>query len=970
MVIETALMISSFAMMAFGMVGGKSKKGKKGDDNPVVGTRYFGDSMLAYAYYSENTASMWANRIFYGAEESYLFDRIDYANFEGERQSLIPKLVNSGVTTSFSVPFDAAFTNWAEVPELHRMCKIPYPNSHGQAPQYPCHTPGVALLATHQTFMGFNSATFPSFSTVWSQIPGSVYYLMREGGAYANQDLWVRWRRTVDLGWVVNVNPVCIVIDLLLDQSPMEDINFESFAYTGKKLIEQHPYMWFAMAMGVRKHKDAVKDVLAKARLALKQEDDGRVGCKMLGEIPENGPVAFTQLDALEDLSSFTITIPDVAESEVLNEARGTYQAARFTIDNEFERNILSAAEYAEFKAWADANPELVTTQDALGMLMLFPPFKEKYEARASATAGMHDIAQFEGHLLQADMHAVNTGNIVLTGIRRQESFNLDFLSWPDDAKAYLEETLIRNEKPYAKGSASGGMWLSGYTVGDLVRIVVQDIGTDVYMDKVFEVVEVTLSEFGKEEVRLDLKENHTWYEALNRQPDGTVDIVDPAIPDTTWDPDIITPQPIGEQLAPARMFMHISSPLLRGIPFAHMQVSQSTRTMFECMFYLVPTCAPESTKIADDMLASAFDEFAMNFVLSEAATIPAQQPGLIPGLELHGTALIPPMISAQTVLDLVNDRIASYSGTYPLFFDTTHSPNNYAMVSTARIGQPWGESLLLRYTTAQAAILDDAVIIKLEGVHTVDAPLELVLEEGSVLSILPRMSKSVDYAFTPVAYGVGDAVTAQTVNIRFRVRTVPKSETGRELAWDLCTCDEYEVPDTWLHTPKFPIYGRNTSVQNHAPISDVVFFSHYTDVFEIMFNAPDYIHMQTDSEMYGLMKTYRTHALDLDSTPAASTPLVNTPAESIKSGITKLHTTVRFLVNGILVDIMHGKTNAVKKTFSLADLGVLDSALVGGFVLETEVEAQYTLNSELSEDAVTMYKRGLTGPRFVYVAP
>lgn len=964
MALMTAMLVTSVIMAAFSLLGGKSKKGKKGDDDPVVGSRYWGDAMDAHAYVSPRTAAVWTNRMFSGSEESFLFSHAPYATFPDDRYNIGDDRVNTARTTAFSVPFDATFTNWDAVPQIHKFNKIPtFTRGGGNTPKYPIHAPGVLTTAVNQAFMGFNAATFPSLVPVLSAIPGTVFHLMTAGPGYGDMVYWIRWRKTIDLGDTIGINPVAIIADLLLDQNKLEDINWESFAYTGKKLIEQHPYMWFHMAMGVRNHKDAVKDVMDKARVALKQEADGRIGLKLTGEIPAAGPAAFTVLDALTDLSEFSITMPSIDEAEVINEVRATFLAARFALESDVAKAVLPADQYANYLQWEAEHASELQHLDAAERLKNFPWFANSEVAYQEASGKIGQYQQFEGHLLEADAHAVNTGNIVLTGVRRQESYNLDFLAWPDDAKAYLEEVLVRSERPYAKGSVTGGMWLSDYTVGDIVRLSIRDDSAGVQFDKVFEVVEVTIGAYGEENVRLDLKENHTWYDALTPDPDGgDPDVTDPTLPDHEWGNEPEPTDPVIEVFS-IKTYMHASSLLLRGFPVAHIEGGKESISLRQLEYYLVPSCAPDVPRDPDDMLAAETIDFGLNAKIITPFTLTKTAPGSLGDVTLEAMVLASQFAVLNDVKAVVAGMATDFSGTSPLLHDTAYVGHNYFMLSTATEAEPAGVSALFRATSITTFELDEALYLRIAGVYAVDIEANIDFPIGSILTLLPKTSAVSAYAYGPVPSNAMYPLTPQATIDPLLVRTVPRTSAA-EIPWNMCACAEYDLPSFWLTTPSFDVAGTNTADEFSAGSGDTIIAHTLDDVLAVMFSAPDVTNLAVDTTLMGVTRAYRSHGLDLDTTPSAASLLATAVGPDMKSGITRLRTELRVYHNSTLVAVVTDNTDGLMKRFSLRQLGLNPAA---GTVYTTSVTAHFALDSAALESALDLEPVTIEGPRVVY---
>ena len=527
--VSIALMVVSMVLMV--IMKGKNK-GKSGN----IGKRYWADTIQGMATYSTRTATMWVNRVFDSSENGCMVSaHIPYAGNVGQTWWSHSIGETNMASTGFHIPYMPA-VEWDGQDALNarRNC---IPNmSKGWAranPAYPCHYQGAAILVCNQIYLGLNGAQYPSYNAILTAIPGTVYELMSSAPEFNNMDYWVRWRYTNDCGQTVSIHPVAIIADILLDQKSVDDIDWVSFAQAGRKLHKEFPYMWFAMQFGETTIKSAVESVLAKARLAIKTMPDGRLGLRVIGELPDDGILGLTMIDALVELAEFSMTRSSIDNSEVINIAAGSYAAARadsaVTTVYDVYSQIVPYTEMDSFIKWMGENQQVLLGKSIYEVAQMYPGYKTEWDI-AHAANKVAALSTNEWHYKTADIYAINAANIVSTGVRKKETFDLDYLNWPDDASAALQDTLSEREKPYIMASITSSMRLWDKTVGDSLRMVVQDAQSAVTIDKVFVITDMEITGFPEETISMTLKEHSKWYDVFS-VPQGEVGGGDPTKP-------------------------------------------------------------------------------------------------------------------------------------------------------------------------------------------------------------------------------------------------------------------------------------------------------------------------------------------------------------------------------------------------------------------------------------------------------
>lgn len=799
--VEIALVIATVIITVITMM--KQKKNAKKTEDPDVGYRYWGDAMFALAYLSHRMSVSWVNRVFRPGEESDLHVNIPYANFWGGWWNIGQHGVDSHVTTGYTRNLPAGNDlEWGDDDMFLRTNAIPvFTRGSWQNPQFPTHNLGVVCIYTNQGYMGLNTAVLSSYFGICTAVPGTIYYLMRQGAGYASPTFWVRYRNTIDLAWTVCVNPITIIADLLLDQHKYEDINWLNFAETGKRLVVKYPYMWFAMTMTQLTQESAIKDVLTKSKLSLYRDGEGLICAKIHGSSPSPDIGIFGVIDAVRDLADFAISRTSPDEAGVMNELRGTYLAARFDIESDFEKLALPVNMHDDYAAWEAANAEELKDLSLTEKLKKYPGYADETTyLEVQQNAGLH--ASLEGHYLSADVHAVNVGNIVHTGIRRQATHNLDFLSWPDDARHYLEEVLTRYEKPYMRATVSGTMKLEQYVVGDYVRLQVNDPSDGTVIDTVFVVEQKTVAPFDEEIVSLQMTESHEWYDVLN--PGDPTDKPN-VMPDVDWNSGQkpVKP-PLGIYSIP--MYFCTLSPAHRGVVSGVTCVSKVHPLLEVATTFLVDSC--ELAELDEEnIVASDATNFALTCELLEPVTLKADYPCLFDRVEYNLRLLLPASADPDAVMRYVESVCQSFVGTPYQLFDGTAEKTNYVIFSTANKSNYSGVGFVTRAVGLFPYMLNKTIYIRITGLYSIEDSVDQTFSIGDIVHILAKSTTASDYGYSPIPMPANYGITTPLINNTMSLKAVVATNQNA-VDWRYAHCAEYLITDHWFNKTTAVLYG------------------------------------------------------------------------------------------------------------------------------------------------------------------
>lgn len=423
--LSTAFTVVSIAASLILLMGGK-KKAKKAKNKPV-GKRIWSDHLLACAYYSPRTVCLYFNVILVTGDRFLFTDPMPMAEFWGHEYDIGHAIydtstnayTNVGIADCFTIEYPGSSMpdNFFDtLDELKRANRIPkFSRGDGANPQYKTHSLGVATFAVNQGFMGVNNGAIPGYQAILTIIPGTVYLLMKYGEplGLGDSSYWVRFRKSNYCGDVVDLNPIAIVTDILLDLYRVEDIDWTSAASIGGRLITTFPYMWFSLAYKNNRYSDVLETMSKIARIAVNLSSDGKIRFKLLYDPYED--VSSLPVVRLERMTDVTIEKPSTDSSDVINEFKARYLACR--IDEVYDGTGDDAYEYLYNSAAA-------------------PP-------------------------------VANMAHAMLIGARKRQSLNLDYLHWIDDVKAYLEDMLDIFSKPTISGSIKTSFAYNYLNVGD-----------------------------------------------------------------------------------------------------------------------------------------------------------------------------------------------------------------------------------------------------------------------------------------------------------------------------------------------------------------------------------------------------------------------------------------------------------------------------------------------------------------------
>lgn len=980
--VMAAMIATSIAMMAMSLIMGKKSKGKDSNQDPIIGKRYWSDNIEAFAYYSPRTAKLWYNQMFLNQEEFFEVNYINMAEDYGDSFNIGSQPVNTGMVNGFSIPYPGAgmpIDYFADIEELGRLCKIPhFTRGAGANPRSPAHLPGVAALYINQGFMGLNAATVGSYRAVITALPGTVYMLMSQGADYADEGLWTRYRETVDCGLTLALNPMTIILDVLLDRYSYDEIDFLSAADVGKRLITEYPYMWFAIAQPPQKYKELLQDLSRKSKINMRRTADGKIGFRLYGETPPGGIETVPVIDVVRDVIEVSIEKPSIENADVINEARATYLAARYdadgyTVFTSTQEGIAAGellntarASFVVAKAAYDAavlahpgdpgHPDVVLALDNKNAAELA---QANQESSYSAAAESYAVAQSsqEGHYLQAGVFAVNAANIVLTGVRRQKTYNLDYLNWPDDAKAYIEEALILYENALNTGSITTTFAFNELEVGSLFKLQIVDSASSLEYRFIAEVAEKTIMAYGDEKMKVTFKESGKWYGVLTGEPN------------TSTDPGIINGVPSdysGPVLLPVWAINTQLSPLTRGFPVAAFACQLNSVALDAVSYYLVTDCV-NSAKEPANFLTQEGGSFTLLGILQHEYSIPDSEPGYLGSDTLTLDIPYNNSVDRTAILMFLNQRADIYGGVIDRFFMPDYAPDNYIILTKASSLDPTndaGQGFYIRAANISVTDTGGQILVTLGGLYTCDVSyIGANFEIGDYVTILPETNQNYGYGFTsaPVPASVGH--TNQMGSQSFKARAVPASGLT-ELAWASCSCSLYAGDDAWLTACKAMAYGQNLVRPSFAdPFSRL--YAVAGEDLDIWVNILDFRVLTEDPALLNITRAFPGAGPDLDI-GAADTETANTTIGS---------TTGAAQANVVLT-FKNKSTGVVLRTMTLLGercrVRIRPEDITAGFgpgsEITTQISLGYTITANSALDQTTQLQSvTFNGPEIIY---
>ncbi len=977
-----AMIATSIAMMALSLLMGKKSKGKNSNQDPIIGNRYWSDNIEAFAYYSPRTAKLWYNQMFLNQEEFFPVDYLPMAESYGDAYDFGARATNSGAVNGFTLAYPGSampLDYFEDVEELQRLCKLPtFTRGGAENPKYPAHQPGVAALYINQGFMGLNAATVGNYRAVLSVYPGTVYMLMAQGTEYADEGLWVRYRDTADCGLTITINPIAIILDILLDRYKYDEIDFLSAADVGKRLIVEYPYMWFSLAQPPQKYKELLKDLSAKSKINMRRTADGKIGFKLYGETPPGGIETVPVIDVVRDVIEVSLEKPSIENADVINEARATYLAARYdadgyTVFSSTQGGVAAAEALNTAKhnhvvaqtAYDDAvaahpgdptHPDVVAAYDALQVAELA---QADQESAYSAAAEAYALAQSsqEGHFLQAGVFAVNAASIVLTGVRRQKSYSLDYLNWPDDAKAYIEEALILYENPLNSGSITTTFAYNELEVGSLFKLQIVDAASTLDYRFIAEVAEKTIMGYGEEKMKITFKESGKWYGVLTGEPN------------TSTNPGVVDATPgeySGAVLLPVWAINAQISPLLRGFPAAAFCCQANSHALDAISYYLVTDCI-NAAKEDDNFLAQEASDLTVVGVLQHDFDIADIKPGFLGSATLTMTVPFDGVVEKLPILAFLQQRADIYGGVIDRFFMPDFAPDNYVILTKASALAATNDAGLGFYVRCANIAVNDTgteLVVVLSGLYACDISYTgASFAAGDYVALLPETNSNYGYGFTaaPVPASIGH--TNQIGSQTFKARAVPANGLN-ELAWPSCMCAMYSPDDSWLTAQKALVYAQNLARPSYADPFTRVYAVPGEDI-EFWLNLLDYRVLAVDHDLLDITRAFPGHGPDLD-TGAAETPATNT---TIGSGTGAENAVV-------VLSFINATTSAVLRTMTLLGercrvrfkLEDIVATYDGSYAIATRVSLGYKIAANPSLDQETQIQSvTFNGPEIVY---
>jgi hypothetical protein len=559
-------------------------------------------------------------------------------------------------------------------------------------------------------------------------------------------------------------------------------------------------------------------------------------------------------------------------------------------------------------------------------------------------------------------MHVINTGNIVITGVRKQETQTLDFLTWPDDAKAYLWAVITRKERPYLEGSVTGGMFFTKFSIGDCLRIKVRDAGLGLVFDRVFEVLESSIAGYPSEEVTLEIQESAAWYGLLD---DCTEAPEDPnSNPEGGWDAGQ-EPKPELKLIGQLPMIAMIGSPHLIGTAAFYFMVSGVLETLVVASVWAVANCLPDTPASEEEPLATVGPEFPLLAILTEPYTIKAGYPGFWDGNEIHAQVWKPAadVDISWSLPEILSANCLNFAGTQSMMFNTDDAnAANCIMFSKASMSSPSGIAVCMRAISILPYELDDDTYLKIQGLYLVDGVMELNLPAGSVIGILPPSSTYSAYCWSPYPLITPYGQTALSTAIQSTLRTTVENRK-EALPWAESYCAQYQPHDDWMETPVPIIYGVNSSTPPFLPSQDAVYVGSFGDTITFYVSAADLTKVSINDEMFGLPQAHQAdfhHGMPLNIAESSR------QAETRQSGISEINVQLTIKYEGgnqITTRVL--TNNKCNFTTSLSSLGI---SVASGTILLTEFTIYYSLTTIVLDARTNTKPLTVRGPR-IYIA-
>jgi len=990
-----AMALASIAMQAAGKAKGDEEQ------DPVVGKRYWSDNILAYAAYSKRTAMLWCGNIFLNNESTYGVFYAPKANDWGETIDIYEIAeVDQGVVPGFTVPNPGVISNnwWDSFDPLEHACVIPeFTLVDKQNPNYQTHNLGVFWLAIDQGFMGLNAATVSNYEAIVSVYPGVVYNLMSQGDDYNIEDLWVRWRRTMDCGMTINVNPVVIVLDLLLDVYEPEEIDFLSIAYAGKKLLENHPYMWFSKTITTGKISKVIEEICNVAMLTVRFSDTGLIQVHYRCESPDKDIQYIRTIDVLDDNVSITLEKPALTSAEIINEIRSTFLAARLEeeqlistsdatnpevaaleleIVDITEKYKLARKNFLYVNSFHDytqpetdpTNPDYAFTKTTWTeyrkiMLDLYNLYKDA-KKRLDTLLGTDTDDHGEGQFLEYGVNVVDPANIILTGRRKQLTLDLSFLNWLDDARRYSEDALLRKAKPLTTGEFETTYKYHDLHPGDLIRVDLADDDTDLVYRFIVDIQKKELGGYPDEKLTFEFIQSAKWYDIIIGEPNRPADIIPkPKIPDI--------PSPLDKSYWAIMVCM---STLARGMPMITMNIHQTSTAIDLVKHWEVDDCE-SGEKVDENLLMQHAHNFSVLGVIQHDIKYYHQSPGMNELMDLTFDIPLLDGVNAVTMGNILSSKFESFAGTKDLFFSEINKFKNYCVMSKAYWleydSRDYGEGVIMRFLHAEVLVeegSDDelgSVTLILKGVYSDDMDNHMLdFTEGSIAVIMPKLTDSTAYGIETTPLQAKKGETMEMIGRKYTIKTEPYLN-GVPIAWSDCYCTIYVPSDYWMFATEGVVSIRNNDYPEASHFyTETIFADSSDNMLDIWVDVPDYDISGLNDEAMNI-PFLRLGQGPTPHTLFSSAPVINDSAVST-AGLVFTEVSLVIYKNGVQSETRMLDEN---KLYLRCPISELEPSFAPGDIIQINAIIENSFKeSYLMENNTTINRIECNGPKIIAV--
>lgn len=883
---------------------------------------------------------------------------------------------NTGCVPGFTIPYPEGGVdpNFFDTYSVTNTCNtlVKFSRGDGTSPEVASTYPGVSLLYVNQGYMGLNTAYVGNYRAIWSTMPGSAYILRSQGESYASESIWCRYRRTADCGLTLSLNPMVILTDILMDRYDPEEIDWLNAAEIGKRLINDKPYMWFSMAYAPQKYVDVVQDIAKKASIAIYRAPSGKVAFRLIGQDPPGGIDMIPVIDVVDQGFEVTINKPSAENAKIVNEGKATYLAARYC-EETFEPYKITEVGQAELSEVANAE---LAVSDAKLKVSTATTEAEEAQAKAELAAAetqytklnsqyfttkddyMAEESIKDGHFLKAGVHSVNTAAMVLTGIRSIDTYNLDFLNWPDDARAYMEDSMLLYEHPLAEGNLQTSFAFNYIGVGDIFKLVLEEEVGGFDYQCIVEVGSKRILGFGDEKVEFSYKESGRYFGMAVGDPN------------TASKPDIIdgVPQnPPHYSKLPVWTMGALLSPMTRGFPIIAFNSNENSPALDGVTYYLTTDCMG-GVKQADSQVAQESGYFpSVGSIVSIGANLAQENRDVHGPSYLHHhfiTAEFPGEFKAppETLAAILESKTGAYGGISDVFHTEDVMGENYFLLikGNANTGYSCGPGYLFRAMNMQVSHDDTAAYVSIEGIYAADfAVPDLTFEEGDQVVILPRTNQMFSYGYNavpiPASFGHTSVAGSQT----FAVKSVPVYN-GDERDWDACICNTMPLSMYWHQTPEFEVFGVNRTVPDFSDPKSVV-YADLEDLIDIWIAPPDLRQMVTDRDMLSISRVVHGGGPEVDIA-FMDTSTYKSSKES-EGGVAYATVIIEFYHKGTDT-LLYSEELTANKWHTTMKPSEVFPAFMNGAAIEVRVTVSYELPANGSLDqTTTLLPRTIVGP-------